>query len=454
MAALLLLGFSSGLPLLLRARALPIWMEEEKVQLGVIGLFSLAALPYSLKFLWSPLLDRFAPPFLGRRRGWLVIMQALLIVAIAAMALQQPSPATVLPSPDPVQLPPFLASVPLFTWLASLPQQLQSLVQVLLATPALRLLFINAALIAFFGATQDIVADAYRTDVLEKLEMGAGAAVFVLGYRIAMLVSGGLALILVDRTSWSAVFLLMALLMIIGLFASIWAPKPVADNNPPASLKEAVILPFGEFFQRNGFFFGCVILLFIILYNLADASLGSMSGVFLKQVGFTNTDLGTFQGILGLLPTAVGSLMGGAILSKIGINRSLWLFALLQALSNLSYFALAQIGKNYQVLVLTINVENFCGGLAAAGFVAFLMSLCNQRFSATQYALLTSLMAVSRDILVAPAGKIAENTGWPLFFLITIAAAIPAFILLPVVAPWKADTAPMPRPGLDDIDIE
>lgn len=406
MAALLLLGFSSGLPLFLTSKTLQAWMTVEKVNLGAIGLFSLVGLPYSLKFLWAPLLDRFTLPFLGRRRGWLIVIQSALLVAIALMALQKPA-------------------------------------------TALQLLAVNALAIAFLSATQDIAADAYRADVLEEREMGAGAAVFVLGYRIALLATGSLALILADQIPWSTVYLLMSSLTIIGLIATMTAPEPEERDRPPASLADAVLLPFGEFFQRLGLLQGILILVFIVLYKLGDALVNNMSTPFLLQTGFTQTDIGAIQGGMGLIATIVGALAGGVILSKIGINRSLWFFGGLQALSNLTYFIQAQLGRDYRFMILTINVENFCAGLGTAAFVAFLMSLCNQRFSATQYALLSSLMAVSRDILVAPAGRLVEITGWSLFFLISIAAALPGLLLLPVFAPWNPTFA-MPRPGLDD----
>lgn len=408
MAALLLLGFSSGLPLYLTSKTLQAWMTVEDVNLTAIGLFSLVGLPYSLKFLWSPLLDRYVPPFLGRRRGWLVLTQIALFLAIAAMALQNPA-------------------------------------------QALQLLAINALIVAFFSATQDIAVDAYRTDVLEEREMGAGAAVYVLGYRVALLATGALALILADRIPWPAVYLLMSVLMGVGLVTAIWAPEPTLRDRPPGSLSEAVRLPFQEFFQRSGWLQGVLILVFIVLYKLGDSLAANMSTPFLLKIGFSQTDIGAIQGGMGLLATIVGALAGGAILSKIGINRSLWVFGGLQAVSNLAYFVLAELGQNYPFMVAAINIENFCAGLGTAAFVAFLMSLCNQRFSATQFALLSSLMAVSRDILVAPAGGIAAATGWSWFFLITLVAALPGLLLLPVFAPWNAQhVIVMPRPELDD----
>lgn len=398
MVALLLLGFSSGLPLFLTSKTLQAWMTVEGIKLSAIGLFSLVGLPYSLKFLWSPILDRFVPPFLGRRRGWIVIMQVGLLIAIAAMALQNPK-------------------------------------------RSLQLLAINSLLIAFLSASQDIAFDAYRADVLEPLEMGAGAAVAVLGYRIALLITGSLALILADQTSWQGVYLLLSLLMGIGILASFWAPEPKLQTQPPSSLREAVTLPFIEFFQRLGKLRGSAVLIFIVLYKLGDALVNNMALPFLLKTGFTQTDVGAIQGGMGLVATIVGVLAGGAVLSNLGIARSLWVFGGLQAISNLTYLVLAQLGKNYPFMVVAINVENFCAGLGTAAFVAFLMSLCNQSFSATQFALLSSLMAVSRDILVAPAGRLVEVTGWSWFFIITIFAAVPGLVLLPIFAPWNADTS-------------
>lgn len=410
MAALLLLGFSSGLPLFLTSRTLQVWMKEENVDLGAIGLFSLVGLPYSLKFLWSPVLDRFVPPFLGRRRGWLVLTQLGLLLAIAAIALQRPS------------------------------QEL----------PVLQLLAINALIIAFLSATQDIAGDAYRTDVLEPQELETGASLWVLGYRLALLVTSFLALVLADYVPWPVVYLLMAALMAVGTLTSFWAPEPMLRSQAPQSLNDAVYLPFQEFFQRLGLGEGSLILVFILLYKLGDALVGNMANPFLVDINFSKTEIGTIQGGMGFLATTVGVLAGGAILTKIGINRALWVFGALQLLSNLGYYALAIIGKNNSLLVLALNIENLCAGFVTVVSVAFLMSLCNHRFTATQFALLSSLMAVSRDILSAPAGQLAKATGWSSFFLLTLVAAIPGLLLLPFVAPWNPQPVAMPRPGLDD----
>ena len=409
MLTLLLLGLSSGLPLYLTSQALQAWMTVEKVDLGAIGLFSLVAVPYSLKFIWSPLVDRYVPPvfssWMGRRRSWLVLTQLALTVTIGAMFFQRP-------------------------------------------TQTLQALAINAILIAFFSATQDIVADAYRSDVLDDREMGAGAAVFVLGYRIALILTGSVAFIIADRLSWPIAYALMAVLMAVNMGITLLAPEPEQDLETPQTLLDAVWRPFQDFVQRSGWLKAIVILVFIVLYRYGDALLNNMATPFLLQTGFSQTDLGTIKGGMGLVATIVGTLLGGAILSQIGIARSLWIFGGLQALSNLFYWILANLGANYSFMVLTINVENFCTGLGTAGFIAFLMSLCNPKFSATQYALLSSLMAVSRDILVAPAGKLAEATGWPTFFLITLIAALPGLFLLPWFAPWTIDPV-MPRPGTE-----
>ena len=391
---ILLLGFSSGLPLFLTSTTLQAWMTKEGVSLTSIGLFSLVALPYSLKFLWSPLLDRYVPPFMGRRRGWLVITQIALMIAISCMFFQQPK-------------------------------------------QALQLLAVNAIVIAFFSASQDIAFDAYRTDVLEEAEMGAGAAITVLGYRLALVLTGSLALILADRLPWSVVYLFMAALMLVGLVSTFFAPEPTKPVHTPESLVDAIVLPFTDFFQSHGVSLGVVSLLFITLYKFGDAMLNNMSTPFLLQTGFSQTDLGVIRGGMGLIATLVGTLVGGSVMSKLGIYKSLWIFGGLQCLSNLGYLAIAFFGKNYDLLVLSINIENFCGGMGTAAYVAYLMSLCNPSFTATQYALLSSLMAVSRDILIAPAGKIAELTGWTNFMIISIVAAIPGLLLLPLVAPWN-----------------
>ena len=402
MVALALLGFASGLPLYLTGRTLQAWMRVENIDLTTIGLFSLVGLPYSLKWIWAPVMDRYVPPFLGRRRGWLLLTQIALFVAIAAMSLHDPG-------------------------------------------TGLRLLAVNAIVIAFFSASQDVVIDAYRTDILSSREMGAGAAIWVLGYRVALLTTGALAFVLADRMPWPAVYLVLSSLMLIGMASTFFAPEPVLSEPPPSTFREAVVLPFREFFARAGTRRALMVLLFIVVYKLPDYLAASLATPFLLDLGFSQTEIGAIQGGLGIAATIVGALAGGALIARLDINRSLWLVALLQAVSNFAYYGLSLAGKQHGFLVAAILVENFCTGLVAAGFVAFLMSLCNSRFSATQFALLSSLMGVSRDVLVAPSGAIAEATGWPLFFLVSLAAAIPGFLLLPTFAPWNRPS-PMAAP--------
>ena len=269
--------------------------------------------------------------------------------------------------------------------------------------------------------------------------MGAGAAVFVMGYRIAMLVTGGLALYLADRIPWPSVYLVLAALMVIGIVTTFVAPEPVLRDQPPRSIYEAVILPFGEFFQRNGIGRAVLVLLFIVLYKYSDALAGSMTTPFLLKTGFTQTEVAAAFGVAGLIATIVGTLAGGAAIGKWGINRALWIFVIFQGLSNLTYYFLAMSSESRGFMTTAVVVENFGYGLVTGAMTAFLMVMCNKRFTATQFALLSSLMAASRDLLVAPAGKLAESTGWPTFFLITVAMAIPPLLLLPFIAPWSRD---------------
>jgi PAT family beta-lactamase induction signal transducer AmpG len=396
MAVLLFLGFSSGLPFDLTSKTLQAWMTTAKVDLATIGFFSLVTLPYSLKFVWAPVMDRYVPPFLGRRRGWVLITQLLLLIAIAAMSLHDP------------QL-------------------------------GLRMLAVNAIAIAFFSASQDIALDAYRTDVLESREMGAGAAVFVLGYRIAMITTGALAFFLADRLSWPIVYVILSTFILIGVVTTFVAPEPVLRDAPPRTLAEAVVLPFADFFQRVGVIRAVFVLLFIVTYKYSDSLAGSMTTPFLLQAGFSQSEVGAVFLGAGVIATILGVLAGGAVIGRLGINRSLWIFVVFQGLSNLTYYVLSLAEKNHSLMVSAVVVENFGLGLVTAGMTAFLMSMCNKRFTATQFALLSSLMAASRDVLVAPGGKIAESVGWPSFFLVTVAMAIPPLVLLPFIAPWSRE---------------
>jgi MFS transporter, PAT family, beta-lactamase induction signal transducer AmpG len=410
MAALLFLGFASGLPSQIIDAPLKAWLATSGVDVAAITQLSAAAmLPYAFKFVWSPLLDRYAPPFLGRRRGWLLITQIALVISIALMAIQQPSPNN------------------------------------------LQVMTIIAVAIGFFSASQDIATDAYRTDVLEKLEMGAGAAVATFGFRIAMLLASGWALIAADparpgHLSWQAVYLILAGLMSLGLVTTLWAPQPIADESTPPSLLAAVVLPFQDFFQRRGVVNGILMLLLIVIYKIGDYMVKGVSTPFLLEIHFSQTQIGAIQGGFGIVATIVGALVGGIVLSKIGINRSLWVAIGLLSIGIIPYWLLAQMSQSLApgqspseaLLLLAINAEYFCAGMEAAAFTAFLMSLCNRQFSATQYALFSSLMLSGKSFIVAPMGGIAKDIGWSNFFLLSIFAAIPGLLLLMLLAPWNA----------------
>ncbi len=435
MAALLLLGFSSGLPLYLTSKdPLQAWLSKEGVSLAVIGAFSVAAIPYSLKFLWSPLLDRFVPPLFGRRRGWLLVTQVLLLLAIAFLAFQDPSHLKDITVANLAAC----QNAGFFKGGCEFWETFKTL--------SISPFFWAALTVAFFSASQDIVADAYRTDVLSARERGAGASLFLLGYRLAILVAGALTFYLAGFLPWRTVYLMMAFLMAIGVISSLFAPEPTQQIVPPQTLKDSVVLPFKEFFQRNGSLQAVMILAFIVLYKLGDSLLRTVATPFLlnKGLNFTPDDL-AFPKALSIVAVIIGTLAGGAIMTRIGVNRALWIFAGVQAIGNLSYVALAIVGKNFPLMLFALNAENFCAGLESAAFVAFLMSLCNVGLSATQYALLSSLQAFSRDILVAPSGQWAQSMGWTAFFLVTAILALPGLLLLPFFAPWNA-----PIPEVED----
>jgi PAT family beta-lactamase induction signal transducer AmpG len=393
---ILLLGFSSGIPLALTGTTLQAWMQAEGVDLGTIGVFSLVGVPYTLKYLWAPLMDRFVPPFLGRRRGWMLVAQAGLALTVSAMAFSDPRAAT--------------------SVVASL-----------------------ALAVAFFSASQDIVVDAYRTDVLEPAEFGPGASAYILGYRVAMLTSGALALILADRLPWRAVYLCMAACLAVGVAASLFAPEPRDRVAPPANLRDAVVEPFVEFFRRPG---ALALLAFLVLYKLDVVMANALTTPFLLQLGFTKTDIGAVTKGAGMIATILGAFVGGGFVAKWGMNRSLWVFGILQAASGLSFTLLAHLGHHYPMMVTAIGVENLCSGMGTAAYAAFLMSLCDKRFSATQYALLTSLMALTRVVVGAPTGFLVEAVGWESYFVLSTFAGAPALLLLLTFPRWT-------RPGAE-----
>ena len=384
---LLILGFASGLPLALTGGTLQAWATVENVSLQEIGFLTLVGTAYTLKFLWAPLVDRYVPPLLGRRRGWMALTQILLALGLIAMGLLSPG-------------------------------------------TSLGPLALLAVLVAFFSATQDIAFDAYRTDVLRPSERGAGAALSVLGYRLAMLVSGGLALIIADQwLGWGHTYMLMGLLMLLAVIATLMAPEPENPAHAPVSLKSAVVEPFKEFFARPQVW---AILLLIVLYKLGDAFAGALSTTFLiRGAGYSPTEVGTVNKLLGLAATIVGALLGGSLMTRLGLYRSLMFFGILQAVSNFGYWLIAVGPKSIWLMAFGVSLENLCGGMGTAAFVALLMALCNQQFSATQFALLSALSAVGRTYLAGPLTPPLVNAfGWPIFFAITVLIALPGIWLL------------------------
>ena len=379
------LGFASGLPLALTAGTLQAWLTVAGVDLRTIGLFTLVGLPYTLKFLWAPVMDRFVPPWLGRRRGWMLAAQAGLIVGIAAMA-----------ATDPTRMP----------WLMAM----------------------LALAVAFTSASQDIAFDAYRADVLKPLERGFGAAVSVTGYRIAMLVSGAVALILSEQIGWRTTYLVIASLFLAAIGTTCLSPEPALSVAAPRSLREAVWGPVREFSSRSP---AAGLLLLIVLYKIGDAFAGSLTTAFLiRGVGFSPSEVGVVNKGMGMVATILGALAGGALTAKLGLFRSLLVFGLLQAVSNLSFMLLAWTGKNYPVMIAAVAFENVAGGMGTAAFVALMMSLCDHRYTATQYAALSAMASLGRVFVGPPSGYVVEAVGWVLFFFITFLAALPGLWLL------------------------
>lgn len=384
MMTILFLGFSSGLPLALSAGTLQAWLADVNVDIRSIGWFSLAGLPYTLKFIWSPLMDRFIPNDLGRRRGWMFITQCALLVLITTMALLTPD-------------------------------------------ENLKIMGIVAFFIAFCSASQDIAFDAYRTDILPAKERGFGAAVSVAGYRIAMIISGGGALVIAGFYDWKIAYLCMAGLMLIGMITSFLCHQP-ADNNAPQSLQDAVVKPFVEFLNRPS---AIILLILIVLYKLGDAFAGTLTTAFLIQsLDFSTIDVGIINKGLGITATLIGIFYGGVIMVRLGLYRSLLYFGVLQAITNLGFMVLAIVGKNYFGMVLVIGMENLSGGMGTAAFVALLMALCNQKYTATQFALLSALAAIGRVFVGPPAGEFVAFFGWQTFFLLTFFIALPGIYLL------------------------
>ena len=390
-------GFTSGLPLFILISLLPAWLRSEGVDLKSIGLFALISLPFTWKFLWAPLFDRYIPP-LGRRRGWMLIAQLLLLV-----------------------------SIPLFGTL----------------NPTLDIWTIAylATTVAFFSACQDIAVDAYRREILPDIELGMGNVIHVNAYKIAGLVPGSLSLILADHFTWQSVFLITALFMLPGILMTILVKEPLLKLGAPRTLRAAVVEPFHEFINRNGLKTALFILAFIFLYKLGDSMATALATPFYLDMGFSKTEIGLIAKNAGLWPSVIGGLLGGVWMFKLGINRALWVFGAVQMVAILGFAYLATVGHSLLWLGIVTGVEAFGVGLGTAAFVAYIAQTTHPLYTATQFALFTSLAAVPRTFANAATGYMVENLGWFNFFIMCFILAIPGMLLLIKIAPWNDKAA-------------
>jgi MFS transporter, PAT family, beta-lactamase induction signal transducer AmpG len=390
------LGFSSGLPLFILYNLLSAWLKSEGVDLKAIGLFALVGIPYTWKFLWSPAMDRFQLPFLGRRRGWIIATQIAVMLAVMLMGQFNPS-----------------AEIWTVVFLA--------------------------AIVAFFSASQDIVIDAHRREWLAEEQMGSGTALFVNAYKLSTLVPGSLSLILSDIISWDWVFFITGLFMLPGILTTLLVSEPRMYGPAPKTLREAVVEPFNEFVNRRGWRHALLILAFIFLYKLGDSMATALATPFYLELGFTRTEIGLVAKNAGLWASILGGMLGAYWMLKTGVNRGLWIFGIFQALATLGFVILAQTGADLWVLTWVIGFEAITVGLGTAAFTAYIALETNPRFTATQFALFTSLSAVPRTFINALTGYIVEVTGWTNFFILCFALAIPGLLLLPKIAPWNKE---------------
>jgi len=386
-------GFTSGLPLYIIISLIPAWLRTEGVDLGTIGLFALIQIPYTWKFIWSPFMDRYTPPFLGRRRGWLLATQIFLLINIAVLGMFDPQQSV---------------------WTIA---------------------YLCAA-VAFFSASQDVVIDAYRREILPDEELGLGNSIHVNAYRIAGLIPGSLSLILADHLPWDTVFQITGAFMLVGIAMTIFVSEPKLGN-APKTMKDAVIEPFKEFINRKGWQSACLMLAFIFLYKIGDNMATALATPFYLDLGFTKTEIALVAKNAALWPAIIGGMLGGLLMVKIGINRALWLFGLVQIITIIGFAILAEAGDNLIVLAVVISLEYLGVGLGTAAFVAFIARATHPNYTATQLALFTALAAVPRTFVNSVVGFIVESIGWTNFFIFCTVAAIPGMLLLFKVAPWN-----------------
>ena len=389
-----LTGIASGLPLYFLIQLVPAWLRSEGVGLTEIGLFALVGFPYNWKFIWAPLMDRYVPPFLGRRRGWMLITQIALMLSMAALGFIDPK-----------------VSVGLVAYVA--------------------------AGVAFFSASQDVVLDAYRRELLKDEELGLGNAIHVQAYRLAGLVPGSLGVIMGDYLPWSTVFMVMAGFMAIGVAMTLWVSEASDASVAPLTLRAAVVEPFREFVLRRGLGSALLLLSFLFFYKLGDNMATALSSPFYLDIGFSLTEIGTIAKTASLTAAIIGGLVGGVIMIRLGINRALWVFGFVQVASILGFAALAEIGPNRLALTLVIVFEYLGVGLGTAAFTAFIARATTPAYAATQFALFTALAALPRTFANATTGWIVEAIGWTNFYLFCTALAVPGMLMLFKVAPWS-----------------
>jgi len=387
-------GFSSGLPLFILYQLVPGWLRSEGVSLAEIGLFSLIGIPYVWKFIWSPIMDRYSFPFLGRRRSWMLVTQILLLISIAAFGFLDPK-----------------ISIWTIAYLA--------------------------AGVAFFSASQDIILDAYRRELLADNELGLGNSIHIQAYRLSGLVPGSLAFILADHLSWQSVFLIVAAFMLVGILLTLFINEARTEHNQPKTLEQAVILPFKDFIDRMGTVPALQMLLFLFLYKLGDNMATALQTPFFIDLGFTKTEIGVVAKTASLIAMTVGLAVGGIVMIKLSINRALWIFGFVQITSILGFAALAEIGHNNYALAFAIGFEYLGVGLGTAAFTAFIARATNPTFAATQLALFTAIAVLPRTFANASTGFIVEQVGWTHFFILCVILAIPGMLMLFKIAPWS-----------------